>query len=92
MVRSVRVLGGAASSGHAPRLPPIALILNWRGAARWASQLKGYENWVLWLTRFPRVAIEAFLGGVGRRLRKIDPLNAGLQTIRLSSTSRSRSA
>lgn len=30
-----------------------------------SSQFKGFENWVLWLKRFPRGAIEAMFLGVG---------------------------
>jgi hypothetical protein len=40
------------------------MVRNGRGL-RWASQSKGYENWVLWLKRFPSVVIEAIFWGWG---------------------------
>jgi len=40
---------------------------------RWALSPRGYENWVLWLKRFPNVAIEAIFWGWGVGDSKIDP-------------------
>ena len=54
-----------AKSGHAPPLPPIALILKWCARPAGLPSSRGYEIWVLWLTRFPRIATAPIFWGWG---------------------------